>query len=167
MKTYPEKEMIKMASIFLLSASICMILGCESSHVLAKSQQSHSGSTVSSQASTGTTNPGATAINFPVEINQFSKGLDISNTVVYLNSSDGHYHLKGLAKNTLPETRSSSVFMTIDFQDKSTGTSVKSITGNINGPLDPGQTVPFDIDRGYTAARGNQLQFMKAQITYS
>src|SRR5205807_2039420 len=96
-------------------------------------------------------------ISVPVETNQFSQGLEFNNVVVYLNSSDGHYHLKGLAKNTLPETRSNSIFMTINIQDKSTGTTVKTLNGNINAPIDLGQVVPFDVDTGFTAAQGNQL----------
>jgi hypothetical protein len=56
--------------------------------------------------------------------------------------------------------------MTINFEDKATETTVKTISGNINGPIDPGKTAPFDIDTGYTAAQGNQSGFMKLSITY-
>jgi hypothetical protein len=101
----------------------------------------------------------------PVETNPYSPGLDFTSVTFYLNMSDGHYHLKGLAKNTLPETRSNSIFLTIDLKDKSTDTTVKTLSGNINEPIDPGQTAPFDIDTGYTARQGNQLQFMKVMIT--
>lgn len=85
-----------------------------------------------------------------------------------MNASDGHYHLKGLAKNTLPETRSNSIFMSIDLRDRATDTTVKSLSGTyINEPIDPGQSAPFDIDTGYTAAQGNQFHFMKLVITYT
>jgi hypothetical protein len=57
--------------------------------------------------------------------------------------------------------------MTINFKDKTTDTTVKTLSGSyIDGPIDPGQTVPFNIDTGYTAGQGNQLQFMKVGITY-
>lgn len=58
--------------------------------------------------------------------------------------------------------------MTIDFKDKSTDTTVKSLSGTyISEPIDPGQAAPFDIDTGYTATQGNQFHFMKPNITYT
>jgi hypothetical protein len=130
---------------------------------LAKSQPSTDPPTTVTTNSTTSQN----FLSVPVETNQFSQGLAFGNVVVYFNSSDGHYHLKGLAKNMLPETRSNSVYLSIDFQDKSTGTTVKSVSGNLNGPIEPGQTVPFDVDTYYTIAQGNQLQFVKVMITYT
>jgi hypothetical protein len=156
-------------TVLVLSATIGMMFNGQGDQAFAKSHHSSSSSTSSAgSATTGATNSTSSQGigNVPVETNQFSHGLDFSNVIVYLNSSDGHYHLKGLAKNTLPETRSNSIYLTIDFQDKSTGTTIKSLSGNINAPIDPGQTAPFDVDTGYTSAQGNQLQFVKVEITY-
>jgi len=164
---------IKLVSVVVLVAIIGTIPIIQSDQVFAKSRHSSSSSSsfVGSQTRTGsaggTNATSSQGIEVPVEANPFSHGLDFSNVNVYLNTSDGHYHLKGLAKNTLPETRSNSIYLSIDFQDKSTGTTVKSLSGNLNGPIDPGQTAPFDIDTGYTAAQGNQLHFIKVMITYT
>jgi hypothetical protein len=142
------------------SATIGIIFNVQA---LAKSQPSTDPPTTVTTNSTTSQN----FLSVPVETNQFSQGLAFGNVVVYFNSSDGHYHLKGLAKNMLPETRSNSIHMTIDIQDKSTGTTVKTLNGNLNAPIDPGQVVPFDVDIGYTAAQGNQLPFVKVYITYT
>jgi len=95
--------------------------------ILAKSHHasSSSSSTIGSQSGVGSNSSSQGMASVPVEPNPFSKGLDFNNVNVYLNASDGHYHIKGLAKNTLPETRINSVYLSIDFQDKSTGTIVK------------------------------------------
>ncbi|MGA9845007.1 MAG: hypothetical protein WBQ25_22105 [Nitrososphaeraceae archaeon] len=50
-------------------------------------------------------------------------------------NTDGHYHLKGMATNTLPVTRSDRVFTTIEFQDKGSGTGVKTVQASIQGPI--------------------------------
>lgn len=107
------------------------------------------------------------AIGVPVEANQFSQGLEFSNAVFYINASDGHYHLKVLVKNMLPETISDTIGMTIDFKDKSTGATIKSFYTTIDRTIDPGQAIPFDVDSGYTSAQSNQLQFMEVYITYN
>jgi len=131
--------------------------------VLAKHDSSNSNSTGADTITTSSKG----GIMVPVETNPFSHGLDFTSVIVYMNTSDGHYHLKGLAKNTLRLTRSDSIFMTISFKDKATDTTVKTLSGSyIDGPIDPGKTAPFDIDTGYTAKQGNQLQFMKVGITY-
>ena len=61
----------------------------------------------------------------------------------------------------LPETISDKIGMTKDFQDRSTGTTVKSFYSTIDRTIDPGQTIAFDVDSGYTSLQRNQLQFMK------
>jgi hypothetical protein len=105
------------------------------------------------------------AINIPLEINQFSKGWSVSNVMLYLNSTDGHYHLKGMLKNTLPETRSGFESILVNFDDKATNSTVDSESGSINVTIDPGTSVPFDIPTMYTVKQANQFQFMKATIT--
>jgi hypothetical protein len=104
-------------------------------------------------------------ITMPIEFNPFSHGMAFSNLTFYMNNSDGHYHIKGWAQNTLPKTRSGYIGMTILFEDKATGTSVKSAFGLINGPIDPKTTIPFDIDTGYTQGQSGQFQYLKVQIT--
>lgn len=81
-----------------------------------------------------------------------------------MNKIDGHYHLSGLAKNTLPETRSWYNGVTISFEDIATGTTINSVSGTINGPTNPGAAVPFDIDTGYNATQSHQFQYVKAQF---
>jgi hypothetical protein len=56
--------------------------------------------------------------------------------------------------------------MTINFGDKATEMTVKTIWGNINWPIDPSKTAPHrpNIDTGYTAAQGNQFGFMKYNL---
>lgn len=153
-------------AIMLVSLAALIITTCLGQEpiriVLAKHDSSNSNST--GVSTTTTSSKGERVI--PVETNQFSHGLDFSSVIVYMNTSDGHYHLKGLAKNTLPETRSNTIYMTIDFKDKSTDTTVKTLSHNIDGPIDPGKTTPFDVDTGYTAEQGNQFEFMKVEITY-
>jgi hypothetical protein len=87
----------------------------------------------------------------------------IANFMFYLNDTDNHYHLKGLVKNILPESRDSMSIM-IDFQNQSTGTSVHSVFYH-NGPIAPNAIATFDIDTGYNATQANQFQYMKALIT--
>ncbi len=106
-----------------------------------------------------------TLFNIPVEINQFTQGWSVSNVTLYLNSTDGHYHLKGQLRNTLPETRSGFEYIQASFEDKTTNSTVDSESGSMNIVMNPNTTVPFDIKTMYTADKANQFQFMKVQIT--
>ena len=104
-------------------------------------------------------------LRIPIEINEFSKGWSVSNVTLYLNNTDGHYHLKGILKNTLPETRNGFESILVSFEDKATNSTVDTESGSINTTLDPGSTVPFDIATMYTTRQANQFQFIKATMT--
>ncbi len=104
-------------------------------------------------------------VKIPIDINEFSKGWSVSNVMLYLNSTDGHYHMKGVLKNTLPETRSGFESILISFKDKATNSTVDTESGSINTTLDPGASVPFDIGTMYTLKQANQFKFMAASIT--
>lgn len=41
---------------------------------------------------------------------------------------------------------------------------LKSGNDLIDKPIDPGMTVSFDFDTGYTAAQANQVQYMRLDI---
>ena len=104
-------------------------------------------------------------LNIPVQTNQFTQGWSVNNVTLYLNSTDGHYHLKGHLKNTLPETRSGFEYIQANFEDKTTNSTVDSESGSMNIVMNPNTTVPFDIKTLYTADKANQFQFMNVQIT--
>jgi hypothetical protein len=108
----------------------------------------------------------SSATTIPIEFNPFSSGMLFSNLTLYMNNADGHYHLSGTAKNTLPETRSWYNGITISFEDRGTGTTLNSVSGTINGPINSGALVPFDVDTGYNTTQAHQFQNMKVQLTY-
>lgn len=54
----------------------------------------------------------------------------------------------------------------VTFEDRATGTTINSVSGTINGPINPGAAVPFDIDTGYNTTQAHQFQYMKALLTY-
>ena len=85
--------------------------------------------------------------------------------MLYLNSTDGHYHVKGMLKNTLPETRSGFESILVSFEDRATNSTVDTESGSINRTLDPGASVAFDIGTMYTVKQANQFKFMEATIT--
>jgi hypothetical protein len=104
-------------------------------------------------------------VRIPIDVNEFSKGWSVSNVTLYLNSSDGHYHMKGILKNTLPETRNGFESILVSFEDRATNSTVDTESGSINTTLDPGASVAFDIGTMYTLKQANQFQFMRASIT--
>ncbi|MGB6671106.1 MAG: hypothetical protein WBE34_01600 [Candidatus Nitrosopolaris sp.] len=104
-------------------------------------------------------------VKIPIDINEFSKGWSVSNVMLYLNSTDGHYHVKGMLKNTLPETRSGFESILVSFEDRATNSTVDTESGSINRTLDPGASVAFDIGTMYTVKQANQFKFMEATIT--
>lgn len=85
--------------------------------------------------------------------------------MLYLNGTDGHYHLRGTLTNTLPETRSGFESVLTSFEDKATNSTVDSESSLINIIMNPNTSVPFDIKTMYTAEKANQFQFMKVSIT--
>jgi hypothetical protein len=104
-----------------------------------------------------------TAPTMPIEINPYTKDMAFANLMFYLNSTDNHYHLKGLVKNILPESRDSMSIM-INFQDQSTGTSLHTVFYH-HGPIDSNAITAFDVDTGYNTTQAYQFRYMKAQIT--
>ncbi|MRN60485.1 MAG: hypothetical protein FIO03_00305 [Nitrosopumilales archaeon] len=101
-----------------------------------------------------------TAPTIPIELSNGVTVVAYSNMTFYLNSTNSHYHLKGLIKDILPESRGF-ISVMIDFRNQSTVTSVHSILYTLHGPIDSNTTVPFDIDTGYTQAQ----QRLEALIT--
>jgi hypothetical protein len=89
----------------------------------------------------------------------------VSDVILYLNSTDGHYHVKGMLKNILPETRSGFESISVSFDDKATNSTIDTESGSINTTLDPGVSVPFDIGTMYTLKQANRFKFMAALIT--
>jgi len=58
------------------------------------------------------------------------------------------------------------ITITISFEDRGTGTTLNSVSGTINGPINPGAVVPFDVDTGYNRTQAHQFQNMKVQLTH-
>ena len=104
-----------------------------------------------------------TAPTIPTELSNGVTAVAYSNMTFYLNSTNSHYHLKGLIKDILPESRGF-ISVMIDFRNQSTVTSVHSILYTLHGLIDSNTTVPFDIDTGYTQAQQNRFQYLKALI---
>ena len=105
----------------------------------------------------------------PIIINSISNTTSdksFTNTTFYLNSTDGHYHLKGLIKNLLPETRDS-IILTIDVQDKTTSDILHRVDfySTNTKPIPPNGTTPFDIDLGFSASQRNELTHAEVSIT--
>jgi hypothetical protein len=87
----------------------------------------------------------------------------ISNAYMYLNTTDGHYHVTGTIKNTIDETiDDTSVFVT--FFDRTNNTLLKHIGPITLESLDPEQSTTFDIDTGYTSKQANQFPYMMLQL---
>jgi hypothetical protein len=104
-----------------------------------------------------------TAPNIPIEVGNGVRDVAYANISLYLNTTDGHYHLKGLVKNLLPETKDD-ILVFVSFVDRSTGTLLRDVSGTVNGPIAPNAVVPFDVDTGYNTTRANEFQYMKGYI---
>jgi hypothetical protein len=105
----------------------------------------------------------------PIIINSISNTTpdkSFTNTTFYLNSTDGHYHLKGLIKNLLPEARDS-IILTIDVQDKTTNDILHRVDfySTDTKPIPPNGTTPFDVDLGFSASQRNELTHAEVSIT--
>lgn len=88
---------------------------------------------------------------------------NISNAYMYLNTTDGHYHVTGIIKNIIDETiDDTSVFGT--FFDMATNTLLKNIGPITLNSLDPGQSTTFDIDTGYTPKQANKFPDMMLRL---
>jgi len=87
----------------------------------------------------------------------------ISNAYMYLNTTDGRYHVTGTIKNIIDETiDDTSVFVT--FFDRTNNTLLKHIGPITLESLDPEQSTTFDIDTGYTSKQTNQFPHMMLQL---
>jgi len=87
----------------------------------------------------------------------------ISNAYMYLNTTDGDYHVTGIIKNIIDETiDDTSVFVT--FFDRTNNTLLKHIGPITLESLDPEQSTTFDIDTGYTSKQANQFPDMMLQL---
>jgi hypothetical protein len=113
----------------------------------------------------------STAIpNIKAEMNTAVSGEQLVSSSTYLNKTDGDYHIKGIIKNTLAESRDFEI-ITASYSDIKTDASL-SINSSDIGPIgigiphvSPGGTVPFDIDTGYKANETNQLANIKVMLT--
>lgn len=106
----------------------------------------------------------ATSI-IPIEINPEVKGVAVSNMTLFLNHTDGHYHLKGLVKN-VSHLSVGYTDVQLSFQDKQSRVIENESKSDffVVGPIDPTETRPFDISTGITAGQDNQFQHLKAVI---
>jgi hypothetical protein len=84
--------------------------------------------------------------------------------ILYLNGTDSHYHLRGLIKNILPETRDNMV-MAIMMNDKTTGALIHTMDKSIFGTIKPNDVRPFDIDVGYNSTQADELSRIKITVT--
>lgn len=72
-------------------------------------------------------------VNVPLAVYQEGSGLTISNLTFYINKTDSHYYLMGIAKSVLPETLHNGIkSIIISFEDKTTTTKSKSATKTFN-----------------------------------
>lgn len=113
----------------------------------------------------------ATSANVPLTINIHdtnpnSLPIRVNSAEIYLNTTDSHYHVRGTVTNMQHETKDISTVTGL-FTNKSTG----SLLGNEVAPvilhLDPGKTVGYDIDTGYTSAQVSQFKSMKLDVNAS
>jgi hypothetical protein len=100
---------------------------------------------------------------------KIASGAALVSSSVYLNATDGNFHLKGLLKNTLAEARDF-ISITASFIDLKTNMTIGekiSTVGGIFGTSHaiPGATVPFDMDTGYKASEINQLALIRVMLT--
>ena len=88
-----------------------------------------------------------------------------ANLVFYLNSTDNHYHLKGLVKN-ISHLSVGYIDVQLSFQDKQSGVIENDSKSDffVVGPINPTVTRPFDITTGITAGQDIQFQPLKAVI---
>ena len=93
-------------------------------------------------------------------------GVQLVSSSTYLNNTDGDYHIKGIIKNTLTESRDFEIITASYFDIKTDATlSIKNSDIGIGIPhVSPGRTVSFDIDTGYNANETNQLENIKVML---
>jgi len=89
----------------------------------------------------------------------------VGNIIFFINSTDGHYHLKGVKRNVLPETVViPSVW--IWFSDQASDRLIDSATDTSSyARVAPGALEHFDIDTGYNVTRAAQeFKYMNGEI---
>ncbi|MGB7953944.1 MAG: hypothetical protein WCF23_08175 [Candidatus Nitrosopolaris sp.] len=89
----------------------------------------------------------------------------VGNITFFINSTDGHYHLKGIVRNILPET-TTIPSPGIEFYDKATQRDVGGVSsGCCNTKVSPGTMEHFDIDTGYNITMAaKEFQYMYGDI---
>lgn len=89
--------------------------------------------------------------------------IHISDAYMYLNTTDGHYHVTGTIKNIIDETIDDTSVFGIFF-DRTNNTLLKHIGPITLESLDPEQSTTFDIDTGYTSKQANLFPYMMLQL---
>jgi hypothetical protein len=89
----------------------------------------------------------------PMTIGDPSNAL-VGNITFFINATDGHYHLKGMVRNTLPET-TTIPSPGIEFYDKGTGRDIGGVSSACCGTLHvaPGTVEHWDVDTGYNITK--------------
>lgn len=100
----------------------------------------------------------------PLTISDSSKAF-VGSITFFINSTDGHYHLKGIVRNTLPEVVYIPV-VGIDFFDQASGRNVAGATNDLNYTrVSPVAMQHFDIDTGYNITRAaKEFQYMNGIV---
>jgi len=85
-------------------------------------------------------------------------GVAFSNMKLYLNSTDGNYHLKGFVKNTL-QVSVDDIDIMLHFDEKVTNTTVHEPPHILTRSVSPNETIRFDADTRYTKAQEINFNF--------
>ncbi len=111
------------------------------------------------------------ANNIPLTIsihgtNPNPSSLKVNSAEIYLNTTDSHYHVRGTVTNTQHESKNFSS-VTGEFINQTSGRLLSSAFGPITIPIDPGKTVGYDFDTGYTPTQLAQFRSMKLEVNAS
>jgi hypothetical protein len=92
----------------------------------------------------------------------------LGNITWYLNTTDSHYHVKGLVKNILPEN-TDSIIVVLGFFDQTTGNPLHhasvSIDRSLTGGIVSNAILSFDIYTGYIAGQAISIYEMEHGMT--
>jgi hypothetical protein len=107
----------------------------------------------------------ATSSIIPIEINPAVRGVAVSNMTFFLNHTDSHYHLNGLAKN-ISHLSMGYIDVQFNFQDKRSGVIENDSKSDffVVGPIDPRVARPFDITTGFTPEQNILFQHLNAVV---
>jgi hypothetical protein len=92
--------------------------------------------------------------------------IKVNSAEIYLNTTDSHYHVRGTITNMLHESKDMSTVTGL-FTNKSTGSLLNNTIAPIITHLDPGKTIGYDIDTGYTPAQLAQFKSIKLDVNAS